>query len=551
MKKILSVFALVFLFMAKLLGQSNCATAKRIWLTCPDSIVSTTGAGAYAEVGPNYSCLTTQPNPNWFYFKAETNGTVALLLTQFDVSNNATDVDYICWGPFADENFCSNLTSLNVMGCSYSASASENVNITVQAGLYYVLMTTNFADVAGKTHLSANNGTAQISTFEVVADNDSICAGSSVELVASGAQSFLWNGTINNDTLLDVPPSSLTYTVSGTHDLGCVAFKTKYIEVGQKGFYGAISYTGGSINQGKVHILQYQPTFSGNDTVSSVTISPLGTYYKGAIGDGLYLLKADPDTTVSSFSQTISTYNGGAFIWDSAVPILHSCFIDDTINIQVLELPLQNGTATISGQITEGDGYGQRLMNPMNNPFLFPGGPLKGIDVKLGRNPGGGIQSRTTTDINGDYEFTNVPVGNYRIYVDIPNLPMDSTREISVIGATTSLSGNDYIADSVKIYVPVSSVSITNNAWNDLKLIIYPNPFTETINLIIERDKINFVSYELQDCLGRLLIMESKELTAKNSIVSIDTKKLNLTSGVYFVKVNLGKECRVIKIMKN
>ena len=551
MKNLISILVLVFLTVTELYSQSNCATAKRIWLACNDSIVSTTGTGTYAEVGPNYSCLTTQPNPNWFYFKAETNGTVSLLITQFGVSNDPTDVDYICWGPFANENFCGNLTNLNVMGCSYSASASENVNLTVQAGSYYVLMTTNFADVSGKTHVSSNSGTAQIHSFSVMVDNDSLCAGSSVELVASGAQSFLWNGTISNDTLVDYPPMSLTYTVSGTHELGCVAFKTKYIEVGQKGFYGAITYSGGSIDQGKVHVLQYQPTYSGNDTVSSVVISPLGTFYKGAIGDGLYLLKADPDTTVSSFSQTISTYNGGAFIWDSAVPILHSCFVDDTINIQVLELPVQNGTASVSGQITEGDGYGQRLMNPINNPFQFPGGPLKGIDVKLGRNPGGGVQSRTTTDINGDYEFTNIPVGNYKIYVDIPNLPMDSTREISVTGSTTNISDNDYVADSVKIYIPISSVGIKKNKMNDGVLIAYPNPFAETIYLNIELSNVNSISYELQDCFGKLLMSEIKYLDATNHLVSIDTKRLNLKSGVYFMKVSIGSECRVIKLFKS
>ena len=45
---------------------------------------------------------------------------------------------------------------------------------------------------------------------------------------------------------------------------------------------------------------------------------------------------------------------------------------------------------------------------------VFTGAPLKGIDVKLGKNPGGGCAARTT-DAGGKADFGVWPKGNYTL----------------------------------------------------------------------------------------------------------------------------------------
>jgi hypothetical protein len=45
---------------------------------------------------------------------------------------------------------------------------------------------------------------------------------------------------------------------------------------------------------------------------------------------------------------------------------------------------------------------------------VFAGAPLKGIDVKLGKNPGGGCAARTT-DEGGTADFGVWPKGNYTL----------------------------------------------------------------------------------------------------------------------------------------
>lgn len=48
------------------------------------------------------------------------------------------------------------------------------------------------------------------------------------------------------------------------------------------------------------------------------------------------------------------------------------------------------------------------------------GAPLKGVDVKLGKNPGGSAAARTTTNAKGEFTFGVQPAGKYDIIVSPP-----------------------------------------------------------------------------------------------------------------------------------
>ena len=53
-------------------------------------------------------------------------------------------------------------------------------------------------------------------------------------------------------------------------------------------------------------------------------------------------------------------------------------------------------------------------------PSSTTGAPLKGVDVKLGRNPGGGAAARATTNAKGEFNFGVQPAGKYDIIVSPP-----------------------------------------------------------------------------------------------------------------------------------
>ena len=62
----------------------------------------------------------------------------------------------------------------------------------------------------------------------------------------------------------------------------------------------------------------------------------------------------------------------------------------------------------------------------------WAGAPLKGIDVKLGKNPGGGLASRTT-GADGVADFGALPPGAYTLAVQAPK-PV--AMHVAVTGAS-------------------------------------------------------------------------------------------------------------------
>jgi hypothetical protein len=59
------------------------------------------------------------------------------------------------------------------------------------------------------------------------------------------------------------------------------------------------------------------------------------------------------------------------------------------------------------------------VADAQKGPQSTTGAPLKGVDVKLGKNPGGSPAARTTTDADGNFTFPVVPAGEYILTVEI------------------------------------------------------------------------------------------------------------------------------------
>ena len=177
------------------------------------------------ESGPSYDCLYSTPNPAWYYMRIATPGNINIYM----YSTPSHDIDFCCWGPFADPvSPCPNgLTANKVVSCSYSASATENCIIpaTAQTGEYYILVITNYSNQTCNITFSktGGTGTTDCGIMPPLVDNDGpYCVGETIHLTAnSNGQSgatFSWTGPGGFTSTQQNPTrTNCTMAMSGTY----------------------------------------------------------------------------------------------------------------------------------------------------------------------------------------------------------------------------------------------------------------------------------------------------------------------------------------------
>ncbi len=222
------------------------------------------------------------------------------------------------------------------------------------------------------------------------------------------------------------------------------------------------------VQAGKVYLFKLNPLNpKPGDTSGVFNLLANGYYFFPTLFYGSYIAKVVADTSNPLYKTAVGTYFSNKtypYQWDSAIVIQHhTCVGGNTPgnNIKILQMPPPIiGPGTIDGIITKDSTYtGARYAGGGLFPTL--GAPLKGVDVKLGKNPGGSPAARTTTDTSGHFSFGNVPLGAYKIYVDIPNYGMDSVRTVNLTsGSPTSVNNNYYVDSNMIRVIPVNNAAL-------------------------------------------------------------------------------------------
>lgn len=188
-----------------------------------------------------------------------------------------------------------------------------------------------------------------------------------------------------------------------------------------------------SLNNGKVYLIEYDSAAIQQNYVDSFILGGgNGDYVFNYHPSGKYVILIRPDE--AAYPNTIPTYFGDYAYWDYATAMN---LISDTsgIDIHVQETPVWTGIGFCSGTIRYGQGSG-KTGNSSVVPF---GDPVPGLDVSLEQVPGG-IKAHTTTNDSGIYSFSNIPMNiPYRLLVDIPGLPMDSSYSVTISASETVL----------------------------------------------------------------------------------------------------------------
>jgi uncharacterized repeat protein (TIGR03803 family) len=436
---------------------------------------------------------------------------------------------------------------------SYSWAPSGGIAPTetnLAGGTYTCTITDNNGCVSTNTVIVNEPAMLNATASQIVVACQGLNNSAAYASVSGGTPPYAYSWTSGGSTNTEngLAPGSYTCSVTDVNSCPATASVT-IVENASTDLNGNITAATLTITSGTVYVFKQQSTLNGIDTVAFTPIfSGAPNYYSfPGLTAGDYYVKVVPDLV--SYPTAVPTYYGDVFQWDSSTVVHHGCSVIDNADIHVIELLPPGGTGFVSGFVIEGLGYqGLRVFHDGgNHPVLpcVPGGPLKGVDVKLGKNPGGGIQARVMTDTSGYFEFENVPDGDYRIYVDIPNLPMDSLREVTISGGDSTIQ-NNYIADSMMIYVDTAQfVGIYSSAKQyDNKFSIYPNPTQNVLNLQFTTVKESEeIAIEITNAAGiRVYAVKQQRFAKGDNNIILNAGELDLAAGVYFVSLVNGSQ---------
>ncbi|MBN8695205.1 MAG: T9SS type A sorting domain-containing protein [Bacteroidetes bacterium] len=428
---------------------------------------------------------------------------------------------------------------------SPSGASSQVVTNFLAAGSHTVVAT-DINGCSSQTNAIINEPTAV--TMNVFSPTACLGDSATITPIVNGGTppySYVWDqgGTYYyTPTLTLAPASSVTFTLNVTDANGCYTYDYPGITVSPlTDMYGTIDYSGGAlVNGGTAVLFNWYASSMAFDTAQTTTVSAAGTYLFSSVSSGNYLIKVFPDTLL--YPTTVPTYFGDQYIWTLAQVKNHGCVSNDTANIFMVEGVAGVGPGMLQGTVLEGPGFSR-----------LEGDPIPGIDIKLGRNPGGALVASTTTNASGQFTFDNVDINNigeyYTVYVDLPGRDRDSTYNVTVTATNTTFNQLDHAVDSNSVYPihPVTTTISNIDLANENQFVVYPNPFNTSTTVAYTLYNSSSVKLEVYNVLGE------KVQTVVNGTQAAAEFKYNLNNlnpGVYFVSLTINGKNSTQRIIK-
>ena len=236
-----------------------------------------------------------------------------------------------------------------------------------------------------------------------------------------------------------------------------------------------------------------------------------GTYNADSLETGMYHIRFTPDAVV--FPGVAPLYYTSGDTWSTASVIGIPCFFNSG-NINSTTLTPLSGDGVIGGTIT------------IDTNFLHaPTVPFENALIKL-VNSADETVAFTYSDVNGSYQFNNVPIGVYTIKIDVPYIPQLTDHQITISGNQT-VSGANFEIMTSGIFAQgdlVLNVEETDNQF----VSCYPNPAKNV--LTISNTLTEDITISIYSLNGRLMS------TSVNHPGKTQIDISQLSSGVYILK---------------
>lgn len=346
---------------------------------------------------------------------------------------------------------------------------------------------------------------------------DSICADAipqDLVLQASGGTipySYLWStGTT------DATHPGGSYSVTVTDNNGCEATASHVaaaFSTTDNSLTGEITIDGTVVNTGEVSLYKIQSGLWS--LLHSTNINSDGSYDFDGLSDGEFILLARPDS--STYPGSGPTYFEQTNYWDSAKVMSINCQTQKVANIEILQpAVIDAGSGVIRGSILD------------NSTTKVAGDPMPGLDVVLVKIPPTTIVATTLTDDEGNYQFDNLPEGDYEIQVLLPGATQTTTWNVTLSEESMVAEDIDYLVDTTGFITKASFANVgLESLYQENNATIFPQPASEWVNINWESETTRFT---IEDISGKVL--QSGILIPGINIIDVNA----FPTGSYFLR---------------
>lgn len=281
---------------------------------------------------------------------------------------------------------------------------------------------------------------------------------------------------------------------------------------------------------GKMRLLKVTTT-GGYDTIRDQNLSSNGTYLFDNVVLDDYLVNGFADTI--AHKKAIPTYYENTIFWEEA----DTLFVED--NIVGLDIysqfkpdPPTTGQGAIIGTFYLGDNPDGKI----NKARI----PKTAVAVRRAQGSGKGLAIVYTlvayifTDENGEFDFTGLDAGDYRLNIQYPGYPMDETSYIDItIGNTLFDRQVGVEAEVTGGKIEVKKLVITGWQEEVHAFTAYPNPTVDY--LFVKGEGVRNATLQMVDASGRKITVP---VEWNNQDVRWELNIEHLERGVYFLQIN-------------
>lgn len=398
----------------------------------------------------------------------------------------------------ATSDFTPNVTNSDVLFNNFTASTQNVFDV-------YITGSWNFGDgTTGTTASYASNishSYAAVGTYTVTLVN-TWTDSSTNQVICTKTSSH--NVTI---TTLSPPPPPAPSVISGF-------------------IWGDSINTTSSFNV-KVWLITHDPVANSLTAIDSLVL-PF-TYYTNYqfnnVPSGQYLVKAAVQGQTVGTAGWLPTYSDSSIYWNTASAISHTSGTLSYADIYLRSGLALAGPGFIGGNISSGAGRGTGTGVPNMLVFL--------------RNNSNNAISAVYTNNEGDFSFSNLPLGTYNIYPEDMGYETIPYNTIQITSNNTQKSAIDFEQTETQIKPKTTGIAAIEK--ND-GLKIYPNPVNNSV--FIENNNALFSHVSIINVLGQTVNASSLQ----KGLNTLNTADIN--SGIYYLVIEGKERKRLMKIVK-